>query len=194
MVSIISPYAYHPHAPATADVLSTSLLQANFYMRNSARLVGVQTYQGALNIGAYYEAAAGAKIQTTGFVDIARFRRAKPTFYTHVKFIAFYRLFGTQAIHVEHRISAVDELANSETSASFEQDIQPVTADPGRLAPFDPSVAMVGSQFGTLDITSLTGSIGSFVVSAYARDDQEGRAEYYRPEQIVCWLDVEAAP
>lgn len=183
---IIGPYAYHPHAPATPDVLAAVLQQSYFSCRYSNGLVGIQTYRITLDDGGMYDHEHLVATDTT-YVPIAKFKRVLPPWATHLGFSAVLQNVGSGHVQVIARIRATDGTDSCTGTATTQEAPVFVRGQFVDQSRFDPTTNALVTVSGSVALGNVN-ALSTIIVEAYAVNTV-GDATGFTPELITCWWE-----
>lgn len=197
---LLSPFAYHPHAPATGVVPAYALHVGYTYARAAQRLIGYQTYRERLltTINSPYAFSASSA------VGIAEFRVRLPLHATWVFVESYYSILGTGLTYDGRlQVSITDGGANTDTG---------VTTTETREAGGYQNTGVIGAAgFGYYDYArmhrstagvqrvntrgSIVGSdLLTITATAFATQTGTSSGVAYKPHLIVCWYESIGTP
>lgn len=154
--ALVGPYSYHPASPVSADIFKNALMQGYIVARNSARLIGYQTYNFDANDQAFFTENA-LNISASAVVGIARFEVQLPPHATQINYWAMIRVVNQDPCQISHRVYVTDG-ALTDTGTTSSSSFQ--TTPPEERSGIDPwkndTQVIEGSvDINTVDVSGL---------------------------------------
>lgn len=195
---LLTPYAYHPYAPATGRAPAYALKQAYLYARTNSRSIGVQTYK-TFNRDDITTGSVSKTIEANAYVGVGEWRVDLPPHATHIVCRASFKLYGIvgQLARVRHRL-VVNDGTDTDTGADFTLDLEAQQPNddenPSHLPhwtehdgpPFVDEFFV--QRVDTYDASNMLTC--TVTAQAYAEDINTGAAIRYRPQLYVAAYEV----